>query len=101
MEDQLLRDATMRKHFVNPKTGKIYKLGEQITTRKNLVRTLKQLAQAEDPTELFYRSNMTKAMVQEFRENGKKLIFKNFQKINQILIFKNRKNSIKIIQVEF
>ena len=74
----------MRKHFVNPKTGRIYKLGEQITTRlnlnnyfmlikffrKNLVETLKRIAASNDPTEVFYRSNLTRAMVEEFQKNG-------------------------------
>uniref|UniRef100_A0A914HEM0 Costars domain-containing protein n=1 Tax=Globodera rostochiensis TaxID=31243 RepID=A0A914HEM0_GLORO len=69
-KDQVLNETTMRKHFINPETGNLYKLGEQIKTRQNFIETLKGLAMAKDPAEFFYRSNLTRKMVDEFRQNG-------------------------------
>jgi hypothetical protein len=32
-EKQIYNNSILRKHFINPKTGELYKIGEQITTR--------------------------------------------------------------------
>lgn len=35
-EAQILAEPTMKRHFVNPETDKIYQHGEQITTRYSM-----------------------------------------------------------------
>uniref|UniRef100_A0A1I8BTA3 Gamma-glutamyltranspeptidase 1 n=1 Tax=Meloidogyne hapla TaxID=6305 RepID=A0A1I8BTA3_MELHA len=84
-EKQIRNDTILSKHFINPKTGELYKLGEQITTRKNLIETLKKLAKSNDPTEVFYRSNLTKAMVEEFKNHGGIITFDDFANYRAIL----------------
>ncbi|CAK5059699.1 unnamed protein product [Meloidogyne enterolobii] len=84
-EKQIRNDTILSKHFINPKTGKLYKLGEQITTRKNLIDTLKKLANSNDPVEVFYRSNLTKAMVEEFKKHGGIITLEDFVNYRAIL----------------
>lgn len=70
LEQRIMTEPTL-KRFINPKTGKVFKVGEQIKTRDNLLRTLRILAEAEDPVKEFYAGNLTDAMVEEFKMHGK------------------------------
>lgn len=60
--------------YINPKTKQVFKVGEQIRTRDNFKNTLQRLAKAKDPVELFYKGDMMKEMVKEFKEHGKKFL---------------------------
>ncbi|CEF62587.1 Gamma-glutamyltranspeptidase family-containing protein [Strongyloides ratti] len=68
-EDWIKMEPTMR-DFINPDTGKIFKVGEQIKTRKNLLKTFEMIANATNPIEVFYNSSFTDKLVEEFNENG-------------------------------
>ncbi|KAL3111626.1 hypothetical protein niasHT_016138 [Heterodera trifolii] len=84
-KSQVLNEPTMRKHFVNPATGVVYKLGEQIKTRTNFINTLRGLATAADPAAFFYRSNLTRQMVDEFKRNGGILTMDDFANYRAIV----------------
>ncbi|VDD89604.1 unnamed protein product [Enterobius vermicularis] len=68
-EDHIMKEPSL-KQFINPKTGRVYKEGEQITTRKAFTRTLKAIANTKDPVKLFYNGTLTLRFVQEFKKNG-------------------------------
>uniref|UniRef100_A0A7E4VNC5 Gamma-glutamyltranspeptidase 1 n=1 Tax=Panagrellus redivivus TaxID=6233 RepID=A0A7E4VNC5_PANRE len=67
-ESQIYAEPTM-KEFINPDTGKVYKVGEQIKTRSQLAKTLEKLANAPDPVELFYRGELADQFVAEFKQH--------------------------------
>uniref|UniRef100_A0AC35TGT7 Gamma-glutamyltranspeptidase 1 n=1 Tax=Rhabditophanes sp. KR3021 TaxID=114890 RepID=A0AC35TGT7_9BILA len=69
MEDQIKMEPSMHV-FINPETGVIFKAGELIRTRVNLLQTFKMIADSANPIEAFYNSSFTKVLVQEFEENG-------------------------------
>ncbi|KAI1728699.1 gamma-glutamyltranspeptidase domain-containing protein [Ditylenchus destructor] len=77
-QTEIMKEKTMRDHFINPKTGNIYKVGEQIKTRKNFVKLLKVLAESNDPVEAFYRGKLTEQMVDEFGKYGGLLTLEDF-----------------------
>uniref|UniRef100_A0A915E890 Gamma-glutamyltranspeptidase 1 n=1 Tax=Ditylenchus dipsaci TaxID=166011 RepID=A0A915E890_9BILA len=77
-EAAILKEKTMSKHFVNPETGHIYKLGEQIKTRENFIETLKILSKSKDPVKEFYQGQLTKNMVDEFKQYGGLLTLEDF-----------------------
>ncbi|WKX90040.1 hypothetical protein Q1695_009126 [Nippostrongylus brasiliensis] len=58
------------KEFLNPKTGKVYRSGEQIKTRTSLLRTLRHLANSSDPLHEFYKGDMASEMAREFQRFG-------------------------------
>lgn len=68
-EQRILKEPTM-KEFVNPATGRVYRAGEQIKTRKNLAETFRRLANSTDPIKEFYEGPMAKQMVEEFKKYG-------------------------------
>lgn len=68
-EELILREPTM-KEFVNPKTGKVYAVGEQIKTRRTFLNTLRLLANSTDPVKEFYTGEMARTMAEEFKQRG-------------------------------
>uniref|UniRef100_A0A914Z2Q9 Gamma-glutamyltransferase n=1 Tax=Panagrolaimus superbus TaxID=310955 RepID=A0A914Z2Q9_9BILA len=68
-EKEILAEPTMQK-YINPKTKQVFKVGEQIRTRDNFKNTLQRLAKAKDPVELFYKGDMMKEMVKEFKKHA-------------------------------
>ncbi|VDL70783.1 unnamed protein product [Nippostrongylus brasiliensis] len=62
------------KEFLNPKTGKVYRSGEQIKTRTSLLRTLRHLANSSDPLHEFYKGDMASEMAREFQRFGYSLL---------------------------
>ena len=98
-ESWILNEPTMQE-FVNPKTKKVYRVGEQIRTRwasssshfqglypfrTSFLNTLRLLANSADPVETFYNSNMTKDMAEEFKQNGGLLTVEDFQRYRTIV----------------
>ncbi|KAE9549939.1 hypothetical protein FO519_006857 [Halicephalobus sp. NKZ332] len=84
LEKKIIAEPTL-KRFINPKTGKVFKVGEQIKTRDNLLRTLQILANSEDPAKEFYTGNLTNAMVEEFRMHGGFLTHEDFANYKAIV----------------
>ncbi|CAD5209413.1 unnamed protein product [Bursaphelenchus xylophilus] len=84
-EKDVLEEKTMRNHFLNPQTGKVYKAGEQITTRFNLIETLETIAYAEDPVKEFYSGSLASSMVKEFREKGGIITLEDFNQYKSII----------------
>jgi gamma-glutamyltranspeptidase len=78
IESNITADPALNHTFINPKTGRIYKAGEQITTMTNLIKTLQTLADAEDPVKEFYTGSLAKQIVDDFQKNGKHLQFPDF-----------------------
>ncbi|KAH7726631.1 Protein C53D5.5 [Aphelenchoides avenae] len=85
LEPQILKEPTVRPHFINPKTKRVYKVGEQIKTRSNFMETLKVLASAEDPVKEFYNGALTDKMVEEFKRNGGLLTKEDFARYHAII----------------
>ncbi|KAF8366717.1 hypothetical protein PRIPAC_84546 [Pristionchus pacificus] len=67
--DIILKEPTMS-GFVNPKTGDVYQPGQQIRTRQSFVETLEKVANSSDPIQLFYKGEIAKKVVEEFKVNG-------------------------------
>ncbi|CAJ0582075.1 unnamed protein product, partial [Mesorhabditis spiculigera] len=65
----LLEDEGMRALLVNPRTADLYKEGETMN-RDRLAETLLQLAEAEDPTSIFYKEDMADQLIKEIRKGG-------------------------------
>ncbi|GMT08788.1 hypothetical protein PFISCL1PPCAC_85, partial [Pristionchus fissidentatus] len=59
--EKVSRDKNMRVMFTNPATNQFYKEGE-IMHRPNLAKTLQRLADAMDPTFLFYDGDMAETI---------------------------------------
>ncbi|CAJ0930223.1 unnamed protein product, partial [Mesorhabditis belari] len=83
-EQRIMNEPTM-KAFINPETGRIYKYGEQIKTRKAFLETLRALANSSDPVKTFYDSEMTQKMVDEFKKNGGLLTREDFKGYKSIV----------------
>ncbi|ULU09553.1 hypothetical protein L3Y34_014156 [Caenorhabditis briggsae] len=80
---QIHSEPTM-KNFINPETGAVFQPGEQIKTRKNLLETLKFLANSTNPIRDFYEGAIAEKLVKEFKQNGgilKAEDFKNYRSI--------------------
>jgi gamma-glutamyltranspeptidase len=84
-EKAIMNETTMRTHFLNPATGKLYQRGEQITTRRNLLETFRVLAASTDPIAEFYTGKLAKAMVEEFQRNGGIIRREDFAKYESIV----------------
>ena len=69
-DQEYIKNEPTLKQFINPKTGNVYKEGEQIVSRKPFLEALKALANAEDPVKLFYNGTLTEQFVKEFKKHG-------------------------------
>uniref|UniRef100_A0A0K0FYT2 Gamma-glutamyltranspeptidase 1 n=1 Tax=Strongyloides venezuelensis TaxID=75913 RepID=A0A0K0FYT2_STRVS len=68
-KNYIMKDHDMKKMFVNKKTGELYVEGE-IMKRPLLADTLKSLAEAENPVDLFYNQGIAQTISEEFKENN-------------------------------
>ncbi|KAI6182067.1 Gamma-glutamyltransferase [Aphelenchoides bicaudatus] len=85
IESNITSDPVLKRTFINPETGHIYKPGEQITTMKSLKKTLEILANATDPVEVFYKGELAKQMVKEFKQHGGILTEEDLSEYESIL----------------
>lgn len=76
-KDFIMKEEPLKELLTNKKTGQLYKESE-ILIRPALAATLYDLANAKDPIEWFYNSNVTKAMAAEFQQNGGIITEKDF-----------------------
>uniref|UniRef100_A0A0N4Z0Z3 Gamma-glutamyltranspeptidase 1 n=1 Tax=Parastrongyloides trichosuri TaxID=131310 RepID=A0A0N4Z0Z3_PARTI len=83
-EDWIKMESTM-KDFINPETGEIFKVGEQIKTRKNLLKTFEIISNSSDPIETFYNSSFTDLLVEEFKKNNGIMTKNDFVNYKSIL----------------
>uniref|UniRef100_A0A7I4XU89 Gamma-glutamyltranspeptidase n=1 Tax=Haemonchus contortus TaxID=6289 RepID=A0A7I4XU89_HAECO len=81
----IVKEPTM-KDFLNPKTGNVYRAGDQIRTRTSLLRTLRHLANSSDPIREFYHGEMTREMAREFKRYGGILTEDDFSKYRSIVV---------------
>ncbi|EYB82318.1 hypothetical protein Y032_0362g3503 [Ancylostoma ceylanicum] len=72
--------------FINPKTGKVYRTGEQIKTRKSLLNTLRRLANTSNPLQEFYEGEMAREMASEFKRFGGILTEADFASYRSLVI---------------
>ncbi|CAD5206532.1 unnamed protein product [Bursaphelenchus okinawaensis] len=84
-EKDVLQEPTIRNHFINPQTGNIYKAGEQITTRTNLIRTLETISRSSNPLYEFYHGSLAESMVKEFQRNGGIITMDDFKQYKAIV----------------
>ncbi|KAF7635911.1 hypothetical protein Mgra_00004631, partial [Meloidogyne graminicola] len=84
-KQQILSNKLLSSIFINPKTGELFKAGEQINTRIKLANTLTKLSFASDPTEIFYKGEIAKKIIKEFEENNGRLTFNDFYNYKSIL----------------
>lgn len=84
-EADITSDPLLSSNFINPKTKKVYKVGEQITTRQSFIKTLEILADAEDPVKEFYSGQLMKQMVDEFKQNKGIITEEDFRSYRSIL----------------
>lgn len=83
-EAQIRQEPTM-KNFINPDTGNVFQPGEQIKTRKNLLDTMRALANSTDPIKDFYEGKMAEMMVGEFQKNGGIIQLQDFKNYRSII----------------
>lgn len=57
-EEDIMADEDMRRVFTDPRMGRIYEEGG-ILKRERLAETLDELADAEDPVNLFYKGTLS------------------------------------------
>jgi len=76
-KENVMKEELLKSTFVNPQTGKLFETGE-ILRRPILAKTFYDLANAADPIQWFYNSNVTKAMADEFKQNGGIITEKDF-----------------------
>ncbi|RCN28017.1 gamma-glutamyltranspeptidase [Ancylostoma caninum] len=74
------------REFINPKTGNVYRTGEQIKTRKSLLNTLRRLANASNPLQEFYEGEMAREMASEFQRYGGILTEADFASYRSLVI---------------
>lgn len=65
---QIQNERTL-KIFINPKTNRVYETGE-IIRMPELGGTLKFLANAENPVELFYKGKLAELLSEDIQKNG-------------------------------
>ncbi|CAD6184256.1 unnamed protein product [Caenorhabditis auriculariae] len=71
--------------FINPITKKVYAPGEQITTRKKLLETLRKLADSADPIAEFYNGSLTSQMIAEFKNHGGIITLRDMQEYRSVV----------------
>ncbi|CAJ0939283.1 unnamed protein product, partial [Mesorhabditis belari] len=79
----LFEEETIRSLLINPRTAELYKEGETMQ-RDRLAETLQQIAEADDPVELFYKDEMGEQVVKEIRKGGgiiTKLDFEDYESV--------------------
>ncbi|PIO76823.1 gamma-glutamyltranspeptidase, partial [Teladorsagia circumcincta] len=81
----IANEPTMRQ-FLNPTTGEVYRVGDQIKTRTSLLRTLRHLANSSDPIEEFYRGEMAREIAREFERYGGILTEADFSEYRSIVV---------------
>ncbi|VDO64075.1 unnamed protein product [Heligmosomoides polygyrus] len=81
----IAKEPTM-KEFLNPATGKVYGVGEQIKTRTLLLRTLRHLANSTNPVQDFYEGDMAREMAGEFQRFGGILTEQDFAAYRSVVI---------------
>ncbi|VDM79788.1 unnamed protein product [Strongylus vulgaris] len=83
--EYIASESTM-KAFINPKTGQVYRAGEQITTRTKLMNTLRRLANTTDPLQEFYKGAMAQEMASEFQRYGGILTKEDFASYQSLVV---------------
>ncbi|KHJ97058.1 gamma-glutamyltranspeptidase [Oesophagostomum dentatum] len=83
--DYIASESTM-KAFINPKTGKVYRAGEQIKTRTLLLKTLRRLSNSSNPIQEFYEGDMAREMAAEFKRYGGILTEEDFASYRSLLV---------------
>ncbi|CAJ0946738.1 unnamed protein product, partial [Mesorhabditis belari] len=68
-EQEILDEPTMKSIFVNSDTGRVYEEGD-IMKRGRLADTLRELSEAADPIDLFYRGGFAQTIVTEIKDKG-------------------------------
>ncbi|KAK6035606.1 gamma-glutamyltranspeptidase, partial [Cooperia oncophora] len=81
----IVNESTMRE-FVNPETGNVYRVGDQIRTRTSLLRTLRLLSNSSDPVREFYHGAMAREMAKEFEQYGGIITEADFSEYRSIVV---------------
>ncbi|VDD94571.1 unnamed protein product [Enterobius vermicularis] len=83
-ESAIMADSSMRSTFVDPNTGKVYQEGDRLT-RRTLGETLQMIANATDPSYLFYQGEVAKLIAAEMQENGGIITLDDLNNYNTII----------------
>ncbi|EYB82326.1 hypothetical protein Y032_0362g3508 [Ancylostoma ceylanicum] len=83
---QYIAGESTMKDFINPKTGNVYRNGEQIKTRNSFLNTLRRLANTSNPIQEFYEGEMAREMASEFKRFGGILTEADFASYRSLVI---------------